>query len=335
LALALGALAPSAHARAASLLHEIFQDHGVLQRDRPIQVWGQAGAGERLTVSVAATTVHATADAHGDWSAMLPAMSAGGPYVLSVQTGSGAIQAVNDVLIGDVFLCSGQSNMELSVMRAGDPQGEINRSKNDSIRMLTVEHALSPLPLAHFKSPIAWEVAAPETVPQWSAACFFFARELQATTHAPIGLLHSSWGGSNIRPWMSAAALRASGYADALKLLPLYAKNQQAAQDQFANAWERWWREKTGDPVGAEPWSTAHPSLKSAANWQPAPPGLGDWRTWGRPELAKFTGLIWYRTRVNLSAAQAKSPAMLNLGPINQVDETWINGHAIGNTFGL
>ncbi|HEY2676763.1 MAG TPA: sialate O-acetylesterase [Steroidobacteraceae bacterium] len=329
------AFAAGPHAQAAALLHEVFQDHGVLQRDRPIQVWGEAGAGEALTISIAASTVHATADAHGSWRAVLPAMGAGGPYVLAVHGSSGAAQSATDILIGDVFLCSGQSNMELSVLRAADSQGEISNSKNNSIRMLTVEHAVSPLPLTHFTSPVTWEVAALETVPHWSAVCFFFARELQASTHAPIGLLHSSWGGSNIRPWMSAAALRTHGYESALKILATYAQNKQAAQDQFALQWQQWWRDKTGDASGAEPWSAAHVSLPaSSTNWRPAPAVLSDWRNWGVPELKNFTGLLWYRTKISLTSRQARAPATLNLGPVNQVDQTWINGRPIGNTFG-
>ena len=313
------------------LLHALFQDHVVLQRDRPIAVWGQGAAGDQVTVSLAGATAHATADPHGRWNAVLPAMSAGGPYVLVAQSSSGASGSANDVLVGDVFLCSGQSNMELPVLRAGDSQTEINNSANNTIRLLKVEHAVSPTPLLDFRNAVTWQVAAPATVPDWSATCFFFARELQATTHAPIGLLHSSWGGSNIRPWMSASALRGQGYGPALNVLATFAKNPAAAQDQFAAQWEQWWRDKTGDRPGAEPWRTL-PSIPR--DWRPAPAGLGDWRTWGVPELKNFTGLVWFRTTVRLTAAQAQSAATLLLGPINQVDETWINGRAIGNTFG-
>lgn len=313
------------------LLHALFQNHAVLQRDRPIAVWGHAAAGDRVTVSLAGATVRATADAQGRWNAVLPPLSAGGPYVLVAQSSSGTRRSANDVLVGDVFLCSGQSNMELQVSRAGDSQAEINNSANNTIRMLKVDHAVSPTPLQDFKSAVAWQVAAPATVPDWSATCFFFARELQATTHAPIGLLHSSWGGSNIRPWMSASALRGQGYAPALDVLATFANDQAAAQGQFAAQWEQWWRDKTGDHPGGEPWITL-PS--NPRDWRPAPAGLGDWRTWGVPELKNFTGLVWFRTTITLTAAQAQSAATLLLGPINQVDETWINGRAVGNTFG-
>lgn len=322
------------------LLHELFQDHAVLQRDRPIAVWGEAAGGEAVTLSLqpsltapAVSTVRAQADASGRWSAVLPPMGAGGPFVLAAQGSSGTRQSVSDVLVGDVFLCSGQSNMEMSVLRAASSDAEIKGSTNNTIRLLSIEHDINPTPLPMFRKPVAWKSAAPETVPDWSAVCYFFARELQAATHVPIGLLQSAWGGANIRPWMSAPALQAhGGYESGLSLLKLYAREPAAAQGEFAQQWEQWWRDATGEHRGAEPWSIR--PVAASREWQTAPTWLGDWRNWGVPELASFSGSLWYRTRITLTAAQAKSPATLSLGPINQVDETWINGHALGSTFG-
>jgi sialate O-acetylesterase len=346
-----------AHAQSATLMHGIFQDHAVLQRDRPIEVWGHAAAGEAIAVSVAAPTAAAVsantrADASGRWSVTLPAMSAGGPFVLSAQGSGGTRQSVSDVLVGDVFLCSGQSNMELPVRRAGDTDSEIRDSRNDTIRMLTVAHTSTLAPQSGLPGPIVWQSAAPETVPEWSAACFFFGRELQKTVHVPIGLVNASWGGSNIRPWMSVAALHANGgYESALGLLALYAKDAAAAQNELGRQWEAWWRGKSGERVGEEPWSVgraksgppaatdapattdAHPGT-DAQTWRPAPADLGDWRYWGVAELKDFAGLVWYRTHLRLSAVEAKAANRLDLGAINQVDETWINGHVVGNTFG-
>lgn len=319
-------------ARAASvpdLLNTLFQDHAVLQRDQPITVWGHAASGAGVTVSLGAASVHARADASGRWTAIVPPMGAGGPFILAAQTDSGARQTANDVLVGDVFLCSGQSNMEMPVASAGDSYNEITTSANNTIRMLTVTHSASPMPLAEFDHPVSWQVAGPQTVGGWSATCFYFARELQKTLHVPIGLVHSSWGGSNIRPWISASGFQAlGGYDTALQTLALYAKDQPAAQAQFASQWEAWWRSKTGDRVGREPWNS------NAGDWQNAPKGLGDWRDWGVAQLRDFTGLVWFRTHFRLTAAQAKAVNRLDLGAINQVDETWVNGRPVGNTFG-
>ena len=278
-------------------------------------------------------TVRAKAAADGHWSVSLPTTGAGGPYDLTAQTSSGATQAAHDVLVGDVFLCSGQSNMEMSVLRAGDSYGEINKPANNTIRWLNVEHATSTTPQATFASPVSWKISAPDSVADWSAVCLFFARELQPTINVPIGLIQSTWSGSNIRPWISAPALHANGgYEPGLGVLAAYTKDQAAGQRQLAGVWEQWWRGASGDKAGAEPWST-----KSSGEWRQAPATLGDWRTWGVPELQAFTGMVWFRTEFNLTPAQVKSlkqPATLTLGKINQVDETWLNGHAVGNTFG-
>src|SRR5262249_36155929 len=162
---------------------------------------------------------------------------------------------------------------------------EIANSANPMIRMLTVSHAASPVPLAQFAAPVTWQVAGPETVAGWSAACFFFARELQRTIRVPIGLIHSSFGGSNIRAWISAAGVPAGDeYQRGLRLLELYVKAPRQAQLQFAAQWEQWWRGKTGESRGVEPWNATLPG-EGENSWRVAPAGLGDWRSWGVPEL--------------------------------------------------
>ena len=320
----------TASARPLTLMYGLFQDHAVLQRDQPIEVWGHAAGGETVTVSLDNTSATARADAAGRWSATLPAKSAGGPFVLKAHDSSGNEQSASDVLVGDVFLCSGQSNMELPVRRSGDTDAEIRNSTNDRIRMLTVRHSASPTPLTDFHDPVQWQSASPGTVAEWSATCFYFARELQKSVPVPIGLVHSSWGGANIRPWLSAAALRAAHYGAGIDLLSLYAKNPEAAQARFGRQWEQWWREQTRQRPGTEPWSAG-----DTTSWSATPPQVGDWRYWGVPALRDFSGEVWFRTHVTLTAAQAKSVSRLDLGAINMVDETWLNGLIVGNTFGF
>jgi sialate O-acetylesterase len=353
------------HAAAQPLqLNPLFQDHAVLQRGKPIAVWGQGPAGETVTVSLQAATRAASGTstaqtkvaADGHWSLSLPTIEAGGgPYELTVQTSSGATQSAHDVLVGDVFLCSGQSNMEMSVLRSGDSYGEINNEPaNNTIRWLNVEHAVSSTPQATFAKTVSWKISTPDTVADWSAVCLFFARELQPTINVPIGLIQSTWSGANIRPWISAQSLHALGrYEPGLSVLATYSKDPAAGQRQLAGQWEQWWRTASGDKAGAEPWA-----VKSQGEWRTAPPALGDWRTWGDPELTAFTGMVWFRTEFSLTPGQVKSlqvahagkksgasspaaaqaaeasGATLTLGKINQVDETWINGRAVGNTFG-
>jgi sialate O-acetylesterase len=312
------------------LLNEMFQDHAVLQRDRPIPVWGEARAGEQVAVSINTTTVRARADAAGHWRAALPAMPAGGPYSLSVRAQSGGSRSVADLLIGDVWLCSGQSNMEFPLSSSLNASREIKGSGNNLIRVLTVARASNPTPLDHFTSPVAWQAAEAEAIKDFSAVCYYFARELQKSVSVPLGLIHSSWGGSGIEAWIGDAGLRAAGgFDERLDLLRLYARDSDAGNQRLAEGWERWWRAHAAP--GSTPWRAVEDDSK---DWRALPEPMRDWKTWGVPELANHDGMVWFRRTVTLSPGQASGAAALSLGAIDEVDETWVNGRAVGNSFG-
>jgi len=315
---------------AATLLNPVFQDHAVLQRDEPINVWGEAAPHETLSVSLGIHTASARADERGHWHATLPAMPAGGPHELVVRTQSEQAQTASDVLVGDVWLCSGQSNMVLQVLRSLDSRSEIANSANDAIRMLTVAETSSPRPLDRFAQPVMWQVATPASVPDFSAACFYFARELRKTVEVPMGLIVSALGGSRIEPWMSEGALRAAGgNDDALDVLALYAERPAAANARWGLMWEAWWLQRTQGRRESAPWT-----VEPAGAWRVVPRALGYWEQWGVPELASYDGMLWYRTTVNLSAEQAQQQAVLSLGRVDEMDQTWINSRPIGSAAG-
>lgn len=325
------AAAGAAVAPGADLLAPIFQDHIVLQRGGPIAIWGRAAAGESVSVSFAGALARAQADPQGQWRTTVEA-AAGGPYTLRVRSDSGGQRVIDDVLVGDVYLCSGQSNMEMPVKWAANATFEIAAAGNSAIRMATVPQRASAAPQADFGAAITWQLALPANVGDWSAACYFFARDLQPQVKVPIGLVNASWGGANIRPWISARGLSSlPGYASDLQLLALYASDPAAAQQRFGAQWEQWWRERSGDAPGREPWN---PRAFDAQLWRVAPAGLGDYQSWGVSELNDFLGMLWYRTVVRLSAAQTAQPAWLDMGGVDEVDQTWLNGRVIGNSFG-
>ena len=188
------------------LLSGLFVDHAVLQRDRPLSVYGRATAGEEVSVSIAGASASAKADAKGAWLLTLPAMAAGGPHTLVARAGA-KTQTASDILIGDVWLCSGQSNMEWPVRKTLDAESEVALSANDRIRQVTIARANSAAPRTDFDAPLEWRVAGPTTTEHFSAVCYYFVRELQKTVNVPQGILSSNWGGSRIEPWMSEAAL--------------------------------------------------------------------------------------------------------------------------------
>src|SRR5262249_13246870 len=146
----------------------------VLQRDRPINVWGRTRPSTDVTVSVAGVTATAHADASGRWTTALPPLGAGGPYTLTAKSSAGESQTLKDILIGDVFLCSGQSNMELHVYEAAQSYLEISGAANDRIRLLTVERFSSASPRDSFGAPVHWAAVTPASVRDFSAVCYFF-----------------------------------------------------------------------------------------------------------------------------------------------------------------
>ena len=324
-AAAFAALAFPAHADA--LLNPVFQDHAVLQRDMPIRVWGTAAQSTAVTAAIGNASANAQADTSGHWSAELPAMAAGGPYTLTVRTAAGASQTVSDILIGDVYLCSGQSNMALPVLGAIDAGPDIQVSANDSVRLMTVANKTNAIPLSVLPSPVQWAAAAPKTVASFSAACYYFARDLQKSVHVPLGLIQAPWAGANITSFMSAEALHKAGGDDArLDALKLYASDPVAGMKHWGELIEAWWRQH----LGSSPWTD--PSV--SANWAVAPKDLGIWSEWGIPSLEHYAGHIWFRTSVSLTAAQAAQGTQISLGTITEEDQTWINGQFVASTFG-
>jgi sialate O-acetylesterase len=194
-AIAVSELAAADPSSPSPRLASIFQDHAVLQRDRPIAVWGRAATGETVRVSMGGLQASGRADATGRWSAELPAMGAGGPFTLEARAASGAAQTLSDILVGDVLLCSGQSNMELTVSRSRNGEWAAARAVDDRLRLLGVPHADRQAPAADLPAGALWRLAAPETVRTFSAACYFAARELRNTVKVPMGLVVAAWGG--------------------------------------------------------------------------------------------------------------------------------------------
>ena len=168
-------------------------------------------------------------------------------------------------------------------------------------------------------------------MPDFSAACFYFARELRKTVDVPMGLIVSAWGGSRIETWMSEAALRAAGgNNDALDVLALYAERPAAANARWGAMWEAWWLQRTHGRRESAPWAVKPPERVAQSRHAHSDPGSNG----ACPELASYDGMLWYRTTVTLSAQQAQQQAVLSLGRVDEMDQTWINGRPIGSAAG-
>lgn len=322
LALALGAALMGTAAQAAPVLHPLFSDHAVLQRGRPIAVWGTAEPDERLIVTLGGASQAVVAGGDGRWRVQLPAIPAGGPYRLEALGQGGARAAADDILIGDVWLCSGQSNMELPVSRALNSDSEIAGAKDAQLRILTVPKKTAMAPVAEFGGPAAWAAVSPQAIGSFSAACYFMARELRSSEKVPIGAINASWGGTAIRSWMDDSASRAVGGEDS-ELLALYRRDPAAANQRFGERWQAWWKGR----AAGEPWRDP-----AALAWKPMPK-IGYWEGWGDPAFAAFNGMVWARKTVTLTKEEASRATTLSLGVIDEIDETWVNGVPVGNMF--
>lgn len=229
----------SASAHADVTLPSIFSDHMVLQKNVAVPVWGWADPGEKVTVSIAGQSRTATADAAGNWKLKLGKLSADSPLTMTV-TGNNTI-VIQDVFVGEVWLASGQSNMGLSVNDVTNAWKEKAEAKFPQIRMFTVSPTPATTPQTNCGG--QWVVCSPETVGHFSAAAFFFGRELHQQLAVPVGLINSSWGGTPIEAWTSMDRMEATP-----ELAPvlenwrktLHPFDPENAEADYARALESW-----------------------------------------------------------------------------------------------
>jgi len=215
-------------ARADVRLPKIFSDHMVLQREMATPVWGWADPGETITVKVAGQTVSATADPAGTWHVKLAPLKAGGPYELVV-AGKTTV-TVTDVLVGDVWICAGQSNMEFGLGSSDNGRETVIAATNQQIRLLSVKSPQSPLPVTD--TPNGWTLCSAQSVATFSAVGYFFGATIQRETGIPIGLIGNAWGGTPIELWMNL-----EGMKSVPELTPLsqdYEKNLADYRQQLA-----------------------------------------------------------------------------------------------------
>lgn len=214
------ALAVSA-AQAALKLPAIIGDNMVLQRGQVLPVWGWDTPGTEVTVTLGDAKATVKANEDGKWCVELPAMSAGGPWTMTVQ-GTDSVE-IKNILVGEVWICSGQSNMEWTVANSDNPQEEIAAADHPRIRHIKIQHVPAREPQEAVPSS-GWDICGPQTVPAFTAVGYFFARHLQQELDVPIGLIGSNWGGTRIEPWTPPAGFQMvpalKGIADNLDTFP-------------------------------------------------------------------------------------------------------------------
>jgi sialate O-acetylesterase len=296
----------------------------VVQRDAPIPIWGWAAPGTIVSVRLRNRSARTTADATGRWKLILPAIPAGGPDTLVARAGSDRVER-SDVMVGDVWVASGQSNMELTVAQAKRAAEEIAAADDSLIRQFKVPVAWDYEPAADLAGG-EWTPADARHVGAFTAVGYFFARQLRRSEGVPIGIVNSSWGGSAIETWMSRGA---SGLSD--RAVAEMRRAEQVHLDSIRGALRATLGELPDtDPGlrdGRAPW--ADPSLSDTGWREISVPGY--WESQGYPGV---DGIAWYRTELSLTDAEARGGVTLSLAAVDDDDITWVNGIEVGRTNG-
>lgn len=308
-------------------LSRLISDGMVIQRDIKVNVWGWAAANEKVTVRFHDKVYTAEADVKGNWSVALPAMKAGGPYTMKVEASN--VIEIKNILIGDVWVCSGQSNMALPMERVKERYAAvIATAENPSIRHFFIATQYN------FKKPLedipsgSWMSATPENVLKFSATAYFFARSLYEKYKVPIGLINASVGGSPAEAWLS---------ADALKKFPEHLKEAErfkrdalvdSIQTTERSISSTWYNTIYKNDKGYQEQKKWYDSAYSDTHW-PVMNIPGYWHNQG---LKDVNGVVWFRKEFSVPATMIGKSVKLYLGCIVDSDSVYVNGKMVGTT---
>ena len=308
-------------------LPAVFSDGMVLQRESTVPLWGWADAGREVAVRAEWMSAEVTgrADDAGRWRVEIPTPEAGGPWSITVR-GETELR-IEDVLIGEVWLCSGQSNMEWKISWIADAhpdyQAALARQDRPRLRVFDVENTIALTPQDDCRG--AWKPCTSETWPNFSAVAFYFGRALREELDVPIGLVTSDWGGTPAEAWTSRATLESfPDFAGALQRIDEAVTTGDGGSTVEAQQAEWWKKVAATDPGSAQGW---HAAELDEAEWKEmTQPGL-----WAEASgLDAFDGVVWFRREVEIPEAWANRPLVLELGAIDDMETTWFAGERVG-----
>ena len=306
-------------------LPSIIGDNMVLQQGMRTSVWGWDAPGQRVAVTIADQKATAKAGADGRWKVRLRPMKAGGPHEMTV-TGSSSL-TLRNILIGEVWVCSGQSNMQFPVREAINAAAEVQAAKNPQIRLFTVACMTADGPQDDLVTPATWRVCSPQTVEAFSAVAYFFGRDLRKALKAPVGLINTSWGGTVCETWMSRETIEADTEFRRLLDHVLPPEEYAKAKPAFDEALRKWeaiaYFKDPGNKGFGMGW--AAPDCPMSHWTDIGTPGL-----WSNMSDEKCEGAVWYRRDIEVPKAWEGKDLFLTLGAIDDFDTTYFNGIQVG-----
>ncbi|MEM9409730.1 MAG: sialate O-acetylesterase, partial [Planctomycetota bacterium] len=311
-----------AKAEAQLRLAKVFGDNMVLQREMPVPIWGWSDPGDKIAVKANGLAINVVADAKGKWKVTLSPMALGSPFSMTVSGTKNKI-VIQNIVMGEVWICSGQSNMAWNVDRAANPDQERQAANFPNIRHLKVQIATAANPEDEF-STTGWEVCSPETVGMFTAVGYYFGRELHQQLDVPIGLINTTWGGTMVEAWTSGKTLaQNSDLKKRVAEISQSSKPSLAEKQQFKNrmASYRSTLEKLlceNDDFAAEQFEDDDwNSIKVPGSWESQDQG-------------EFDGAAWYRKQVTLPESWVGKDLELSLANIDDQDRAFVNGNLIG-----
>ena len=310
-------------------LPEIFSDNMVLQQGKTVRIWGTADPNERVTVK--GSWNHqpvATVAEDGKWSLELPLPPAGGPFTLSVQ-GKNSLNYKN-VMVGEVWLCSGQSNMEWGINCFSDTQEDRSNACHPHIRLFMVNRSLSTTPKTQFGNNEKWQTCTPDSISEggfngFSATAFYFARHLQKALQVPIGVIQTAWGGTIAEAWTPKQSLKKlGGYQKLIKQVEKLELTESQINKINHDRLAAWYEKvKKSDPGLSNNWQTSAET--------------GSWTTTSLPglwtgKLKNYDGIVWYKKNITIPEQWRGKPLIIKLTAIDDEDITWFNSTKLGET---
>lgn len=316
-------------------LPKMFTDNMVLQQKSDAPMWGKATPNKnvKIVTSWNSKTYNIKSDANGNWKLNLETPTAGGPYTISISDGKEI--KLNNVLIGEVWICSGQSNMEMPLAGWGQVANykeEIAKANYPQIRLFHVEQATSIAPLDDLKATRGgWRECSPETVADFSSVAYFFGRNLNQNQNVPIGLISTSWGGTIAEAWTSGDALQLMpDFRDEVKEMTKYTQAEaQVIYDKEIKIWNDRINNADGGMKDGQP------------VWAATATDDSSWKTMDLPEvwenrgMENFDGIVWFRRTIDIPEEFVGKDLKLKLAMIDDSDITYFNGVQIGATHGF
>jgi sialate O-acetylesterase len=304
----------------------LISDGMVLQRDANVKIWGWADKNENLTIRFNGKIYHAVSGADGKWHVTLDDLKAGGPYEMDINASNQI--TLNDILVGDVWVCSGQSNMELPMDRVKYRYSDIIAgSANPNIRQFIVPHRYDFQKPQEDLTSGRWVAANPQSVLEFTAVGYFFAKELYEKYPVPIGLINTSLGGSPAQAWLSEEALKA--FPEYLNTAKKFRNNDYINQivEKDKAVSDAWYSRIQQLDEGLE---------KGHTSWFDINYDTSEWATmnvpgyWADHELGPVNGVVWFRKEIDVPASMTGQPTKLWLGRIVDADTTYVNGKIVG-----